>query len=318
MKLFAFQTGGFGKWLAPETDDEILDRLGRLDQENLSKAQLNQLLAFGHEAPFSDAFFTYYWLSVPKEHPYDVTTIPFFETEWSESLAIMSLAHLKWGLYRLYIDGLMWVVNVGAAYRQFRSMKTEELVAYFSERRFNSQLIKNRGPSLPLTQIPIDQRFLISEQACKSYGGYPDSPGELKDALLEAWRAHRGGRGARITIRNLLEGDFIKKEFFERQGEFIFSADDVLEEPIESEEDIDSKYRAAAVKFFRARNSGLNNTRMYLSMVGELDVYVATSMRTREDFRDMARTCDTVFSDVRLKDLCLRHFNPTLSAAEGH
>ena len=96
MKLFAFQTGGFGKWLAPDTDDEILKRLGRLDEEKLSKGQLNQLLACGHEAPVSDDFFTYYWLSAPNDHPYDVATVPFFETEWSASLAIRSLAHLKW------------------------------------------------------------------------------------------------------------------------------------------------------------------------------------------------------------------------------
>jgi len=197
-------------------------------------------------------------------------------------------------------------------------MNIEELSSYFSKRRFDTQLIKDRGPSLPLVPIPRDDRFLISEMACKSYGDYPESPGQLKDALVMAWREHGGRGGAQISIRSLLEGDFIKNQFPERQGEFIFSADDVLEDLIESEEDIDSKYQEAAAKFFRAREAGLNNTRMYLSMVGDLDVYVATSMRTREDFRDMARTCDTIFSDKKLVDLNLRHFDPTLSAAEGH
>src|SRR2546422_11276080 len=53
-------------------------------------------------------------------------------------------------------------------------------------------------------------------------------------------------------------------------------------------------------------------------MVNDLDVYVATSMRTRQNFRDMANACDQIFSDARLKDLHLRYFDPTMSAARGH
>jgi hypothetical protein len=53
-------------------------------------------------------------------------------------------------------------------------------------------------------------------------------------------------------------------------------------------------------------------------MVEDLDVYVATSMRTREDFREMSRFCDEVFSDDRLMPLNVRYFDPTMSAADGH
>ena len=67
-----------------------------------------------------------------------------------------------------------------------------------------------------------------------------------------------------------------------------------------------------------ARNAALDNTRYYLSMLGDLDVYVATSMRSRQDFRNMAETCERIFSDSRLKEMNLRYFDPTLSAAGGH
>ncbi len=60
------------------------------------------------------------------------------------------------------------------------------------------------------------------------------------------------------------------------------------------------------------------NTKTYLSMCSDLDVYVATSMRTREDFRDMAKTCDKIFTDERLKKYNVRYFDPTLSAAKYH
>ncbi len=66
------------------------------------------------------------------------------------------------------------------------------------------------------------------------------------------------------------------------------------------------------------REVALYNTQQYLSVLSELDVYVATSMRTREDFRKMADTCQTIFSSPELKKMHLRHFDPTLSAAAGH
>ena len=82
--------------------------------------------------------------------------------------------------------------------------------------------------------------------------------------------------------------------------------------------DFDDKFGAVADKFFAARKEALNNTQHYLSMVNDLDVYVATSMRNRQNFRDMARFCDDVFNDESLADLQLRYFDPTLSAARGH
>ena len=183
---------------------------------------------------------------------------------------------------------------------------------------FDTQLIKQRGPALPLKQIPKDDRYLISEMACKSYGEKPESPGELKAALLRAFAAHTPADGVAITVRRLLEGKFVVDEFAGRQGEFIFSAEDVLEEPISSIEDLEAKYERVAMKFVAARKAALANTRYYLSMVSDLDVYVATSMRSRDDFRSMANACEKIFSDNRLLELQLRYFDPTLSAANGH
>lgn len=41
-------------------------------------------------------------------------------------------------------------------------------------------------------------------------------------------------------------------------------------------------------------------------------------MRTRQQFRNMAKFCETVFSHPVLQHLNLRYFDPTLSAARGH
>ena len=96
------------------------------------------------------------------------------------------------------------------------------------------------------------------------------------------------------------------------------SADDFMEEVLENEDSLREKIHRVAQDFTRARIAALSNTAMYLSMVGDLDVYIATSMRNRDDFRRMADFCDTVFANDQLKALKLRYFDPTLSAAKHH
>jgi hypothetical protein len=317
LKLFTLHTGGLGSWITAETDAEVFGRLGRIDSDPITKVQLNQLLAFGHEAPVSEDFFRYYWLEVPAQHPYDVTRVPDYSPTWPQSAAIMSLGHLKWGLYRIFTDGLLWFGNVRTAYRKLRSLNSDELRNFIRLNRFDTQLIKERGPALALQSIARDDRYLIAEMACKSYGD-KGAQGDLKLALIEAFRAHQGSGGGAVKIRNLLEGSFPGGQYTGRQQEFIFSADDVLEENVTTQAELEMKYDAVAAKFFAAREAALKNTRFYLSMVGDLDVYVATSMRSRKDFREMAIACEKIFSDKNLRDLQLRYFDPTLSAAAGH
>jgi hypothetical protein len=316
-RMFTLGTDGIGGWLGPETDHRVFDRLDRIDRDPLAKVQLNQLLAFGHEAPVSDDFFRYYWLSAPTLHPYDVQVVPDFDKRWLSSNAIVSLAHLRWGLSRLFTDGLLYVGNVRTAYRKLRTLTASELAAFFGKRRVDTDAIKSRGPSLPLTVIPKDDRYLISEMACKSYGEGADG-GALKAALLGAMKAHLSKGGGPVPIRRLLDPAFLAAEYASRQNELLFSADDVLDEAVASEADLEERYQRLALRFTNARQMALANTDLYLSMVNDLDVYVATSMRSRQDFRDMASDCDKIFSDERLKSLNLRYFDPTLSAAEGH
>lgn len=318
VELFSLGTGGIGSWLTDQTDDEVFERLDRLKTDPLKKVQLNQLLVLGREAPVSDGFFSYYWTSAPQSHPYSVNAVPGFNESFLEKDSIISLDHLKWGLYRLYVDSLLYYGNVRSGYRTLRAMKFEELQENFSARRVNTELTKARGPSLPLEQIPKDKRYLISEMACKSYGDNPGSESDLKRIILEAFRAHKALGKGKITIGELLKGDAIDNKYEDRQQELSFSAIEVLDEFVDSVEDIEAKYTRLAKDFSGSRESAIKNTRRYLSMVSDLDVYVATSMRTRKDFRDMADKADKIFSDSRLQDLELRYFDPTLSAANGH
>jgi hypothetical protein len=316
--LFSVPTGGIGSWLTRDTHDDVFSRLGRVDQEPLPAVQLNQLLVLGHEAPVGDGFFRYYWLLAPSQHPYDVRTTPGFSDDYLQSTgAIASLGQLKWGLYRLYVDALLYFGNVRTAFRSLRDLSLSQIEEFFRTERFDTEAIKQRGPSLPLKPIARDGRYLISEMACKSYGDSPDAGSDLRTVLLESFGAHRTSGKSPPTIRQLLENR-VPAAFQARQEEFIFSADEVLDETVSSEADLSSKYERIATKFTQARTAALDNTRHYLSMLSDLDVYVATSMRTRQDFRNMADACERIFTDPRLASMNLRYFDPTLSAAGGH
>ena len=315
-ELFSLLDGGIGQWLSNDSDNDVFERLAQIDNKPLSKTQLNQLLTFGHEAPLSDGFFKYYWLYEPQKHPYDVRKLFGYRDRWKSLHNIESLDHLSWGLYRLFTDGLIWFGNIRAAYRWLRAKDFKSLEQYFDAKRFDTDSMKLRGAALGLSSIAKDNRYLISEMACKSYGDTPKT-GDLKEALMESFRKHSKSSGGPIKIRHLIENK-VPVDYSGRQQEFLFSAVDVLDEVVQTEGELEKKYEAIAEKFSRARELAIKNTKYYLSMVGELDVYVATSMRTREDFRQMANICEEIFGSEKLKPFSLRYFDPTLSAAAGH
>ena len=194
-ELFSLGTGGIGDWLTEKTDSKVFERITSIQKEPLTQIQLNQLLILGHQAPISNGFFQYYWATTPSGHPYDVRSLPGFSTEWTELSVITSVEHLKWGLYRLFVDGLLWFGNIREAYRSLRGETYVEISTFFNGKRFNTELMRARGLSLPLNPIAKDDRYLISEMACKSYGDTPSTPGELGEALLSAFRIYKKGGG---------------------------------------------------------------------------------------------------------------------------
>lgn len=317
MALFQIPDGGIGAWLTKDTHDDVFQRLGKIESEPLPAVQLNQLLVLAHEAPVTDGFFQYYWLKAPNDHPYIVQELPGFRDDWLSANTIQSLEHLRWGLYRLYVDALLYFGNVRSAFRGLRELSYAELRHYFFAKRIDTRALKQRGPALPLKHIDKDKRYLIAEMACKSYGENPKHTSDLRTALTKAYKAHVASDGSETTVEDLLRNR-LPQEFRSRQDELIFSATEILDQSIDSEGSLRAHYEKIAERFSDARNNALKNTRLYLSMLADLDVYVATSMRTREDFFNMADVCDTVFADSRLVDMNLRYFDPTLSAAAGH
>jgi len=133
-KLLSIGDMGIGAWITEDTEDVVYERLDNIDRDHLSKVQLNQLLVLGHEAPLSDGFFKYYWMDNPETHTYPVTEIPGFSEEFIGKKKIISLEHLKWGLYRIFTDGLLYFGNVRSAYRKLRELNNDDLVKFLRKK----------------------------------------------------------------------------------------------------------------------------------------------------------------------------------------
>ena len=317
-KLFSVPTGGIGRWLTNDTNEDVFNRSIKIEDIPLPYVQLNQLLVLGHEAPVSEGFFKYYWLTKVGTHPYPVHTLSVFSEAWlEESCTIKSLDPLKWGLYRLYVDALLYFGNVRTAFRKLRDLSFNEIKLWFQSHRFDTDAIRRRGPSLPLQEIPKDDRYLISEMACKSFGSGEFGDSSIRDILTSAYQDASANGQTVHNIKDLIAGN-IPDSARVRQVEIDYSTVELVNDQVKSKDELDRKIDILAKRFESARESALKNTRLYLSMLGDLDVYVATSMRTREDFRKMAVTCENIFRDERLVELSLRYFDPTLSAAGGH
>lgn len=318
LRLFTGGAGGFDSLFTGDGADEICRRLRDLLQDGMSCSHLNQLLALVHQPPISNGFFKYYWLSAPP-HIYDVTVLADFDETYTRVDSVLTLDQLAWGLRRLYTDSLLLYGSIQNGFRSLRSQAFESLCEQFGRRRYDDLAMARRGDFFPLEKISQDERYLIAEQACKSFD--PAEGNESANLLLilkGAWALHVKNGGGRVPFKQLLSTFCAANVDKGKQEQFEFSADELMALEITSEEELLRHYDAVARTFARARQSALKHTELYLSMASDLDVYVATSMRTRQQFRDMARTCELIFNHVAVKHLRLRYFDPTLSAAPGH
>lgn len=317
--IFAGNTGGIETWLVAGAPAVVFETLARIDQAPITRATLNQLLLLSHEAAMSEGFFRYYWETVPPPgaHPYDVRKIPGYRSTDAAGV-ISSIDQLYWGLYRFYVDCLLFHGTMRIGYRQMRAMAHDELAAYFKKRCVDHGALTARGAALPLSLIPKDERYLISEMACKSFEPRPEvASTDMLDHLRQEYEAARAQGIQRLAVKELISGGRTQRNAA-RQGEFAFSAAEFQDEEISSVEQLLEKYRMYKQRFDRARAAALKNTELYLSSINDLDVYVATSMRSRNDFRNMADRCDDIFDGGEVRGLNLRYFDPTLSAATGH
>jgi hypothetical protein len=294
----------------------MLTRLSRMPDEPLTRTHFNQLLHLNHEAGVSSGFFQYYFLEEPQTHPYPIDGL-FSETPTLNPVGIASLDQLKLGLHRFFLDSLLFFGNFRSAHRILRDLTHDKLSSFFASKRYDTEQMQTRGPALPFNEIPADDRYLIAELACKAYS--PRKGGTESLLEEELLKAYKSCGQPKVPVKTLIAlAEQANQADLQAQMSFGFSCEEFMEAVIESDEQLRARIRDVADRFNAAREKALANTEYYLSIVNELDVYVATSMRNRQDFSEMARNCSQIFNAEKLRPFRLRYFDPTNSAADSH
>ena len=303
-------------FISKNSSEHLFAALEDLESKPLSKVQFDQLLSLQHLKCMSDDFFRFYWLQMPDIHFYRIEKLELNE----KSVEIESIAQLKWGFNRLFIDCLFVFGNIQRGYEELCDKSKEEIEQVFRPYLFNTEQIKSRGNTLHFEDITKEDRYLISEMACKTFSDLDDH-GRLIEKLIESYKTAIREGVTRPTFRMLLEGKYYKQKEEEYVQMSLFPQycfEELMDDEIASGDDIETKARTLANRFSEAHRKAIKNTELYLSLVNDLDVYVATSMRTKDDFTDMATFCEKIFKSATLSEYDLRYFDPTISAADSH
>jgi hypothetical protein len=326
--LFNKDSNGFEAFITETSPTLVLNRLNVIESSSgvdgnpLTYVQFNQLLAFGNIPAVSEGFFHFYWLDHISEHLYNLSNISSFNSTEHVGDKISSLAHLKCGLTRIVMDSLLCFGNIKTGFSFLHQLTYKKIVNFFSQRMYRTDSFSKRGKPLEFNIINKEDRYLISEMACKTYEY--ENKDFLKQHLLLSYQNALTKGVKRPWVKDLLGDKYNDNGWRDPNGnkmsiqQLELSFTDILEEAVESEDDLRSKFERIATKFLSAREAASKNTKLYLSFVHDLDVYVATSMRRKEDFIKMANVCDEIFHSIHLRDLNIRYFDPTLSAADSH
>ena len=251
---------------------------------------------------------------------------------FTKNSIILNISHLRWGLLRIYTDSLLYFGNITLGFNELNKKKENELVNFFKSKKFDITLIKERGHCIDFNEIERNDRYLISEAVCKNLDADNVSKTALREKLITRYNDACTIGLKNVKVGVLLDKDANLKKYkdipdiaaakknkdIELTMEDDISTTEFIETIITSEEDIDKIVTPLYERFLNARSAALQNTKLYLSLLNDMDVYVATSMRSKDDFLKMANNCYDIFHEPKIKKLNLRYFDPTISAAEGH
>ena len=314
-QLFYAQGQGLETLITVKTNKLILEEIVKSKEKPIAYDRLTQLFGIANVPKVSKGFYEYYWLEkavTSVYNTYKVTalaefvnknkTAPFGKDE------IRGWTQFKWGIHRIILDGLLYFGNINIGFEYLCEKSLDEIRKFFLEKIQDHHRMIERGDTISFKEIPIEHRFLVSEGACKTFATFEDFNNKMREEYIRTGCAVQKLRDLYKRVSDASDEDKKSKTF----------AEEIPDEEIADLTDFDLKMKTIKKLFDEVHKNAVDNTQLYLSIVDDLDVYMATSMRTRADFEKMGKVCDDIFYDERLKPLKIRFFNPTISAAEGH
>ncbi len=336
---------GLERFLSENGREEVFERLKNENDLHLNKVQLDQLFIFSGLTSITSGFFKYYWFRLLQKHPYNIEKLEGHDEDFSKEymvdddkklasndLEIKNLKHLRWGLRRIYVDALLYFGNITLGFNELNEKNESDLCKFFEKQRLPTEIIKERGYSLEFNEIDEEDRYLISEMVCKSLDIKNCSENALRKKMCERYEEANNANVTKVRVGVLLDKQAnlkkyknvpdakiaLKEKNIDLTMDDEITTADIINEVITCIKDIDKILVPLQKRFDAARKLAIANTKLYLSLVNDLDIYVATSMRTKDDFLYMAKNCKQIFNDPSLKEFYLRYFDPTMSASDGH
>lgn len=309
----------FGYTVTDENGEEVIKKLGGYEIDRIEKYFAKK--------------------SNPDKESFNIEGKPFFEAielEDNDENIINSIIHLRWGFLRIYTDALLYFGNINLGFTELNKKSYDELVSFFKNQSFDIDEIKERGECFKFHDIEQEDRYLISEAVCKNLDATKFTETALRTKLILRLEEAKKKGLSKVKIGALLDeqkkfkqlnnskdlNNSKKEKELENKLELTMEDDvstsDIINHEVSNENEIDEIIEKLYERFKEARNKALTNTKLYLSIINDLDVYVATSMRSKDDFITMAKNCFDIFHESEVKKLHLRYFDPTISAAEGH
>lgn len=272
-----------------QLDESLQTILGPDDKLNLNKAKFDQLMLYcGRRLPTSH-FLEYFFGSVQ--------TISDFEK----------------AIDRFRICAALLFGNFRFGYRTLATCNEKEFQEWVRKvEPADKTDFTKREEFTEIHQIPKDDLYLL---------GYVSSA-ELSDLdlCLEAIRRLRSsGSSIDQVLQNL--GAEKQRKISETLAEHELSFPTTGSAGLtpkalhELESQLVSIVEPLRERTERAQEMGRKNTDRYLTL-SYLDVYVATSMREKQDYTDHNRFIGEVFEHPDVNPLKLRYFDPTLSYAD--
>ena len=158
MEFFRGNGEGIEAWFSENISDVVIDALANCEKRPISVEVLNQLLILSHEGGVSQGFFEFYFLSNPHSRGiywYNPSKLDEFDQSFLQSSHLISLNHLKWGLKRLYIDGLLYFGNIRQCYRTLRSLNASQLQDFFGSKVLSARALTGRSEHALALRLPF-------------------------------------------------------------------------------------------------------------------------------------------------------------------
>ena len=246
--------GTFGtssRFLNSDDGRIVVERLLKMPTDPVTHTQFNQLLHIARERGVSAGFFKYYFLSPPHGHPYAIDRLFDSDPGFDES-GLSSFEQIRWGCHRFFVDGLLYFDRLRDAFLELAPKSYDELEQFFARKCFNSEEMRARGPALQFAPIAPEDRYLISEVACKAYSPVTDGDSVLliEETLLRAYRARGGGR---LLVKRLFDSESqIADEDPNAQMMLEFTAEEFADDTVDTEEELRHKIGQVAKRFVQA------------------------------------------------------------------